>query len=188
MKKILTTITTILSLHLWYSNADLLIAAKELAVGVENVSNFNVVCLTLFALSYSILTAVSVVKMQKYMFVALFAILDGFAVYLRINVNQQYFLIITSIFFAVYTAYIISVCWLLNHQQTEKENQEKSSPNFLGTQTQPALPIWSEAEKKLLTSCKRRISGSGKSPQMIAKVIEECPDNLVKKELEKLYM
>ena len=66
MKQIITTITIILSLHLWYSNADLLIATKELAIGIENVTTFSYVVLTLFALSYSVLTAVAVVKMKHY--------------------------------------------------------------------------------------------------------------------------
>ncbi|MBQ9213765.1 MAG: hypothetical protein IJ150_07495 [Bacteroidales bacterium] len=185
MKKILTTITIILSLHLWYSNADLLIAAKELAT--KDVSIFSYIALTLFALSYSVLTSVAVVKMQRYINVFVFALLDGFAVYLRINVNQEHFILISSIFYAVYTAYIISVCWLLNRQQSTSTAKEPTTPQIQSTLT--AIPEYSETEeeKKIRISAIRRISGSGKNPETIKKVISEVNNENVKQYLEDRY-
>lgn len=184
MKKILTIITIILSLHLWYSNADLLIAAKELAV--KDVSVFSYISLTLFALSYSVLTAVAVVKIKRYINVLIFALLDGFAVYLRINVNQEHFLLISSIFYAIYTAYIISICWLLNRQQqTPSQPQEQEKP----TNPQKLLPEYVETddEKKIRISAIRRISGSGNNPETIKKVISDVNNDNVKKYLEDRY-
>jgi len=176
MKKIITILTIILSLHLWYSNADLLIAAKELAV--KDVSIFSYISLTLFALSYSVLTAVAVVKIKRYINVLIFALLDGFAVYLRINVNQEHFLLISSIFYAIYTAYIISICWLLNREQ-----QTPSQPQEQPTNPQKLLPEYVETddEKKIRISAIRRISGSGRNPEIIKQVISEIENQNVKK-------
>lgn len=186
MKKILTSITVILSLHLWYSNADLLIATKEIAIGMENVTKFSYVALTLFALSYSVLTAVAVVKIKRYINVLIFALLDGFAVYLRINVDQQHFLLISSIFYAVYTAYIISVCWLLNREQKQIPQQQLSVTTKVDT-TLAIPPSETEEEKKIRISAIRRISGSGNNPETIKKVISEVNNENVKQYLEDRY-
>ena len=189
MKEILTTITIILSLHLWYSNADLLIATKEIAIGAENVTKFSYVALTLFALSYSVLTAVAVVKIKRYINVLIFALLDGFAVYLRINVNQEHFLLISSIFYAIYTAYIISICWLLNReQQTPSQTQEQEKPT-IQTVKQSELPehVETDEEKKIRISAIRRISGSGRNPEIIKQVIEGLDNEKVKKFLIERY-
>lgn len=190
MKKILTSITVILSLHLWYSNADLLITTKEIAIGMENVTKFSYVALTLFALSYSILTAVAVVKIKRYINVLIFALLDGFAVYLRINVDQQHFLLISSVFYAVYTAYIISVCWLLNRQEKQQQPKEEEQQLSVTTKVDTTLaipPSETEEEKKIRISAIRRISGSGRNPEIIKQVISEVKNENIKKFLIERY-
>ena len=180
MKKIITTITIILSLHLWYSNADLLIATKELAIGIENVSMFSYTVLTLFALSYSVLTAVAVVKMKHYANVLVFALLDGFAVYLRINVNQEHFVFITSVFYAVYTAYIISVCWLLN-RQTETAVKIPTAKSLKNEDL-------TAEETEILNSRIRSISGSHRNPDNIRKHLNEEKNPKILAELENRYL
>lgn len=181
MKKIITTITIILSLHLWYSNADLLIATKELAIGMENVTKFSYVALTLFALSYSVLTAVAVVKIKRYINVLIFALLDGFAVYLRINVDQEHFIFITSVFYAVYTAYIISMCWLLN-QQVEKSAVKIPTAKSLKNEDLTA------EETEILNSRIRSISGSHRNPDNIRKHLNEEKNPKILAELENRYL
>lgn len=172
---------------MWYSNADLLIATKEIAIGAENVTKFSYVALTLFALSYSVLTAVAVVKIKRYVNVLIFALLDGFAVYLRINVDQQHFLLISSIFYAVYTAYIISVCWLLNREQKQIPQEQQLSVTTKVDTTLAIPPSETEEEKKIRISAIRRISGSGNNPETIKKVISEVRNETVKQYLEDRY-
>ena len=181
MKQIITTITIILSLHLWYSNADLLIATKELAIGIENVTTFSYVVLTLFALSYSVLTAVAVVKMKHYANVLVFALLDGFAVYLRINVNQEHFVFITSVFYAVYTAYIISVCWLLNRQYSQPQ------ANQIPLKKKTLYDGLSEVQKAEYNAKKLSINGSKRNPEKILAAYNSTNDIQVLNALKEQY-
>lgn len=181
MKKIITTITIILSLHLWYSNSDLLIATKELAIGIENVSMFSYVVLTLFALSYSVLTSVAVVKMKHYANVLVFALLDGFAVYLRINVDQEHFIFITSVFYAVYTAYIISVCWLLNRQYSQPQ------ANQIALKKKTLYDGLSEVQKAEYNAKKLSINGSKRNPEKILAAYNSTNDIQVLNALKEQY-
>ena len=181
MKQIITTITIILSLHLWYSNADLLIATKELAIGIENVTTFSYVVLTLFALSYSVLTAVAVVKMKHYANVLVFALLDGFAVYLRINVDQEHFIFITSVFYAVYTAYIISVCWLLNRQYSQPQ------ANQIPLKKKTLYDGLSEVQKAEYNAKKLSINGSKRNPEKILAAYNSTNDIQVLNALKEQY-
>jgi len=183
MKQIITTITIILSLHLWYSNADLLIATKELAFGAESVTKISYVLLTLFALSYSVLTAIAVVKIKRYVYVLAFAVMDGFAVYLRINVEQEHFLLIGSIFYAVYTAYIISIIWLLNQQ-----TQTQSTANQQITVKKKTLYDGLNDGQKAEYNTKRlAINGSKKNPEKIAAVYQQTADVQVLAALKEQY-
>ncbi|MBR4324715.1 MAG: hypothetical protein IKP73_04200 [Bacteroidales bacterium] len=102
-----------LAAHLFYSNSELLIAAKELATPDAPVSIFDKSVLTAFALSYSVMTTVAVFTLRRLIPVLVFAALDGFAVYLRINVEQPHFVLISSLFYGFYTAYIIVIAFIL---------------------------------------------------------------------------
>ena len=102
-----------LAAHLFYSNSELLIAAKELATPDAPVSIFDKSVLTAFALSYSVMTTVAVFTLRRLIPVLVFAALDGFAVYLRINVEQPQFVLISSLFYGFYTAYIIVIAYML---------------------------------------------------------------------------
>ena len=102
-----------LAAHLFYSNSELLIAAKELATPDAPVSIFDKSVLTAFALSYSVMTTVAVFTLRRLIPVLVFAALDGFAVYLRINVEQPQFVLISSLFYGFYTAYIIVIAFTL---------------------------------------------------------------------------
>lgn len=102
-----------LAAHLFYSNSELLIAAKEMAAPDAPVTIFDKTVLTAFALSYSIMTTVAVFSLHRLFPVLVFAVLDGFAVYLRINVEQPAFVLISSLFYGFYTAYIIVIAYTL---------------------------------------------------------------------------
>ena len=109
LKIILFTLAT----HLFYSNSELLIAAKEMVTKDAPVSIFDKTVLTAFALSYSVMTTVAVFTLRRLIPVLVFAALDGFAVYLRINVEQPQFVFISSLFYGFYTAYIIVIAYML---------------------------------------------------------------------------
>ena len=102
-----------LAAHLFYSNSELLIAAKEMVTKDAPVSLFDKTVLTAFALSYSVMTTVAVFTLRRLIPVLVFAALDGFAVYLRINVEQPQFILISSLFYGFYTAYIIVIAYML---------------------------------------------------------------------------
>lgn len=102
-----------LAAHLFYSNSELLIAAKEMVTKDAPVSIFDKTVLTAFALSYSVMTTVAVFTLRRLIPVLVFAALDGFAVYLRINVEQPQFVLISSLFYGFYTAYIIVIAYML---------------------------------------------------------------------------
>ena len=112
--------------HLLYTNSELLIAAKEMAA--TPATTFDKVALTAFALSYSLISALCVFHLRRYLPVMLFALLDGFAVYLRINVNQEPFLLLTALFFGIYTFCLISFCYLIS-KQNRKQNESTIAEN-----------------------------------------------------------
>jgi uncharacterized membrane protein len=133
MKKIKITdmILVGIAAHLMYSNSMLLIDREILVKG--SISFFEIAIMILFASSYSVVTALSLRKLRKLIFVLFFALLDGIAVYLRINVYQEYFVIIVAIFFAVYTFYIILIAYILERQENnikKKEPESKQEPEI----------------------------------------------------------
>ena len=182
MNKLIKTIITILALHLWYTNADLLITAKSIAEDRAPLSGFTLTVLGLFALSYSVLSAIAVVKIKHYIYVAIFALLDGFAIYLRINVDQQEFLFITSVFYAIYTAYIITVCWLLNRSQQPTPTTEAQP---IMKKKQPELP--STEEKTEYISAIRKISASKDKQKAITEIVNSTNNEDLKAYLRQKY-
>lgn len=149
----------------------------------EFLSPFTYGVLILFALSYSILSAVSVVKMQKYLYVLIFSLLDGIAVYLRINIDQVFFLYIVSGFYAVYTAYIITVCWLLNRQQTIPQSETTEPKN----NKMKALPEKSDPNYAPILTAVRTISASKDKGGAIAKIIATTDNEAVKNYIKEKY-
>ena len=178
-KTLITIVITILALHLWYTNADLLLTAKSIGVDRAPLSVLTTVGLSLFALSYSVLSAIAVIKIQKYGYVLIFSVLDGFAIYIDKNVDQIYFLLIVSIYYAVYTAYIISVCWLMfqNQQQptVPETKQPKTAKKPTPQSTAPELPLNIESIEPTLLPYKTavaKINGSHRNPQIISMILE----------------
>ena len=180
--KVITLVITILSLHLWYTNADLLITAKSIAEDRAPLGGFTLTVLSLFALSYSVLSAIAVVKIRNYVYVAIFAVLDGFAIYLRINVDQQQFLFITSVFYAIYTAYIITVCWLLNRQTAAVQPTETKQPKTAKKptpQSAPELPLNIESIEPQMFDYRTavaKINGSHQNPETIRMVLSRVSE------------
>lgn len=158
MKLELKIILFTLAAHLFYSNSELLIAAKECAQ--NGITTFDKVVLTAFALSYSVMTTVSVFALKKIFPVIIFALLDGFAVYLRIYVDQQHFIIISALFYGFYTAYIIVIAFMLKNAVTPTPPVEPS--------TSAAVPTEKRSKKKALPVPKNqasKVEDSAPTPQ-----------------------
>ncbi|MCR4561127.1 MAG: hypothetical protein K5685_13700 [Bacteroidales bacterium] len=135
-----------LASHLFYSNSELLIAAKECAQ--NGITTFDKVVLTAFALSYSVMTTVSVFALRKLFPVLVFAVLDGWAVYLRINIDQQNFVLISAVFYGFYTAYIIVIAFMLKNLKPLKPTTETPSAESSVPAEKPAAKRRSQAAPK----------------------------------------
>lgn len=193
MKIVLRTFVCLLAAHLWYCNADLLILTRGMALNEgETLSTFTLVLLILFALSYSIMSAMSVIKMEKYIYVGIFSLLDGFVVYMRINIDQPYFLYICAGFYALYTAYLMTVGWLIAHPHNTHTPTPQSAPatpqteeNFVVKASVPVLP---DTVKDKYISAVRKISASKDKQKAISEILTKCDDETLKaKILEKFH-
>lgn len=183
MKKLITFITTILALQLWFTNGDLMILTRKIAADGVPLSTIEYGILIISALAYSIISAIAVVKVKHYIYVLFFALLDGFAIYLRINIDQQYFILICSIFYAVYTAYLITACWLLNKQQTIPQPETTEQKN----NKMKALPEKSDPNYAPILTAVRTISASKDKGGAIAKIIATTDNEAVKNYIKEKY-
>lgn len=202
MEKTIKIMMIALCAHLLYSNSELLIAAQKMSADGCNV--FDTVVLSVFALAYSLISTICVYHVEKYLPVMIFAILDGFAVYLRINVNQEYFLLIVSLFFGFYTFCLISFVFLIlkqnrNKKQNEIENEKNisivqknisDSQKNISVAQQKAIEdkkIFSEDEINLYNNARAKINGSGKKPEKISQVLAEIENENVKAKIIETY-
>jgi len=106
MKVLYRLLLIFIALHLVFSNTDLLISAAEMALqsklnGIEKA--FRVI----FSLSYSLITVLVIHLYPRMWMIILLSVFDGFAVYLKYNVFQDNFIVVTSIYFGLYTMVII---------------------------------------------------------------------------------
>lgn len=189
MKKLITFITTILALQLWFTNGDLMILTRQIAADGKPLSGIEYGILIISALAYSVISAIAVVKVKHYIYVLFFALLDGFAIYLRINIDQQYFILICSIFYAVYTAYLITVCWLLNHQNNSQPETTDTSKNnnFIIKSKMKALPEKSDPNYSDILSAIRKISASKDKGGAIAEILATTENEAVKAYIKEKY-
>ncbi|MBP5367901.1 MAG: hypothetical protein J6Z01_05590 [Bacteroidales bacterium] len=188
MKLILRTFVILLAAHLWYCNADLLILTRGMALNEgETLSTFTLVLLILFALSYSIMSAMSVIKMEKYIYVGIFSLLDGFVVYMRINIDQPYFLYICAGFYALYTAYLMTVGWLIAHPHNTPIPQPvaPATPQAEEKAKPKALP--EGVDKAELSTAIHRINASKDKQRAITEIIATTSNENLKAYIRQRY-
>lgn len=160
-----------------------MILTRKIAADGVPLSTIEYGILIISALAYSIISAIAVVKVKHYIYVLFFALLDGFAIYLRINIDQQYFILICSIFYAVYTAYLITACWLLNKQQTIPQPETTEQKN----NKMKALPEKSDPNYAPILTAVRTISASKDKGGAIAKIIATTDNEAVKNYIKEKY-
>ena len=124
MEKVIRIMLVTLCLHLLYTNAVLLIAAQRLAP--EGLTLFDQITLPVCALAYSLMSALCVFHLRKVLPVIIFGLMDGFAVYLRINAEQEHFLLIVAIFYGLYSALLFLFSYLLAKQNRIENEKSKS--------------------------------------------------------------
>lgn len=158
MTKVIRFLTIVLAVHLWYSNTVLLLETASEAGVIENI------ILGVVSLSYSVIGAVSVFKEKRLWPIAVFAMLDATAVFLRICPPQNIQLVV-GLFYFVYTAYIILICWSMNNQpqETNETNDQPQQPQ--------ALPAEFKTE-----SCKET---DNLQPQTAIAIDNECSEETV---------
>lgn len=187
MKIVLRTFVCLLAAHLWYCNADLLILTRGMALNEgETLSTFTLVLLILFALSYSIMSAMSVIKMEKYIYVGIFSLLDGFVVYMRINIDQPYFLYICAGFYALYTAYLMTVGWLIAHPHNTPIPQSAPATPQTEEKAKPkALP--EGVDKAELSTAIHKINASKDKQKAIMEIINATDNENLKAYIRQRY-
>lgn len=113
---LLKIILVVLCLHLLYTNAEILLST------IENGNAFQKILMCFFGMSYSLLTTISIYKLNKILPIVVFSFLDGFAVFMRIEDIK------TAIFYGLYTSIIVIVSFAIKQKEV-KENQKISNEN-----------------------------------------------------------
>lgn|GEM_PF-3751410 len=105
-----------LAIHLFYSNTDLLVSAQKLILET-NLNFYEKLWKAIFALSYSVITITILYLYPKMWLIVWVAFLDGFGIYLKYNVYQNYYILFTSVYFGLYTFTIVVSSGLIRSKQ-----------------------------------------------------------------------
>lgn len=134
---LLKIILIVLCLHLLYTNAEILLST------IENGNAFQKILMCFFGMSYSLLTTISIYKLNKILPIVVFSFLDGFAVFMRIDDIK------TAIFYGLYTSIIVIVSFAIKQKEI-KENQIKTENNQNETKLNQIITKNNQNETKIL--------------------------------------
>lgn len=200
---ILKIILYALCANLLYTNANLMLAATQ-----NKTVGFSIL-MVLFALTYSLISTLSLFKLQSALTAICFAVLDGFAVYTHLSEHGQNFNSIVGVYFGVYTSYILIVAYIIKRHDDKKkvtiidghdveywhrcfliqkekaDAKEQHSIEIEKPKIQNAISQFSDEEQQLLLSTKRAFARM-KDEDKRREKIETLPEN-VKTEIEKIY-
>ena len=113
---ILKIILAALCANLLYTNANLMLAASsELAMWQSWM-------MVVFAITYSLISTLSIFKMQSLFAIVCFAILDGAAVFLHFADHGANFKMIVAVYFGIYTAYTLIVAFAIKRNEDAEDN------------------------------------------------------------------
>ena len=116
----LKIILAALCANLLYTNANLMMAASS-----GNLATWQTVLMVVFAVTYSLISTLSIFKMQSLFAVVCFAILDGAAVFLHFADHGANFKMIVAVYFGIYTAYTLIVAFAIKrNEDTEGSGNE----------------------------------------------------------------
>ena len=103
--------------NLLYTNANLMMAASS-----GNLATWQTVLMVVFATTYSLISTLSIFKMQSIFAIVCFALLDGTAVYLHFADHGANFKWIVAAYFGIYTAYTLIVCFVIKMHGNDGED------------------------------------------------------------------
>lgn len=110
MKKI---ILGALCVNLLYTNANLMAAASE------GVARWAFALMIGFALTYSLISTYALFHVQQIFPIAVFAVLDGFAVYTHLAPHGENFKMLVAAYFGIYTAYTLLIIYATRDGKAE---------------------------------------------------------------------
>lgn len=105
MKKV---ILGALCANLLYTNANLMAAASE------GVATWAFALMIGFALTYSLISTYALFHVKQVFPIAVFAVLDGFAVFTHLAPHGENFKMIVAAYFGIYTAYTLLIIYITN--------------------------------------------------------------------------
>lgn len=172
---LLTAVMILLSVHLLYCNADLLIINEG---GSENISNWRIFTLGLVAVSYSVLSAISSVRIQQFGYVFVFGILDAAGVLIQKYHNTS----AIPWYFAIYTLWMIVMVWRM--QQQHKAEIDKAQQEAIA-QAEQVENKQSEDFDKLRSSWIHKLNSSKGDKKTL---IDSCPNIQLREILAAKYL
>ena len=113
---ILKIILAALCANLLYTNANLMLAASS------ELATWQSWMMVVFAITYSLISTLSIFKMQSLFAIVCFAILDGAAVYLHFADHGANFKMIVAVYFGIYTAYTLIVAFAIKRNEDTEDN------------------------------------------------------------------
>jgi hypothetical protein len=113
---ILKIILAALCANLLYTNANLMLAASS------DLATWQSLCMVIFAITYSLISTLSIFKMQSLFAIICFAILDGAAVFLHFADHGANFKMIVAVYFGIYTAYTLIVAFAIKRNEDATDN------------------------------------------------------------------
>lgn len=116
----LKIILAALCANLLYTNANLMMAAST-----GNLATWQTVLMVVFATTYSLISTLSIFKMQSIFAIVCFALLDGTAVYLHFADHGANFKWIVAAYFGIYTAYTLIVCFVIKMHGNDGKDAAK---------------------------------------------------------------
>ena len=108
---ILKIILAALCANLLYTNANLMLAASS------ELATWQSWMMVVFAVTYSLISTLSIFKMQSLFAIVCFAILDGAAVFLHFADHGANFKFIVAVYFGIYTAYTLIVAFAIKRNE-----------------------------------------------------------------------
>lgn len=189
-KIIFNILLIFLAIHLIYSNNSLLLdmgkmidknqfinlGLSESEATLKAIPDmFTIISKLIFAISYSIITVTLIYLYPRIVLISLVALMDGFGIYLKYNINQDYFIELSAIYFGIYTAIIVITSGLIRNynKKTGEERNEKTIDNLNNTQTiiEETNNLNAIDIKKQLRSIQCKINAT-KDPQKLQTLIE----------------
>ena len=113
---ILKIILAALCANLLYTNANLMLAASS------ELATWQSWMMVVFAVTYSLISTLSIFKMQSLFAIVCFAILDGAAVFLHFADHGANFKMIVAVYFGIYTAYTLIVAFAIKRNEDAEDN------------------------------------------------------------------